>query len=259
VESIHKLIIEYLKSLAKLSDVKNTDYLKELTAISGSLKSLPGLSTEETKKTVDAATTVVNYLISFATSSYQSKTLKDVVVSTDSSLSQLVYALSTAMNFGYIGTKYRLGLQQERESLDDYYGQVIRRSLSIEPRTSFNDYLEVRLNHEWIQAQNQIDQRRLVALQYLSLLKKISCDHTRLRLAFEGRIDAKVEDVNSLCRDGAIGGLQSQEIPRLSGNLWIYQHSGMDAAIMYSLEMSKLKANVSRVYSYRRPSITGRQ
>jgi hypothetical protein len=255
VDSIHKLITSYLKSLAGLSEAKITDYSKEVTTISSSLKTLPGLSSEDTKKTVDAATTIGNYLISFATSSYQKKTLKEIVVSTDTSLSQLVYALSTALNLGYIGSKDRVGLQQERESLDDYYGQVIRRSLAKEPRTSFNDYMEVRLNNEWILSQNQIDQRRLVALQYLSLLKRIACDHTRLRLAYEGRSDVKAEDVNTLCKNVADGGLQGLTTPQFPDSLTVRNQAGMSAAVMYSLELSRLKAKVAKTYSLETPKL----
>lgn len=245
VESMHKLITSYIKSLAKISDAKDTDYSKEVTAVSSSIKSLPSLNTEDTGKTVDAASSIGEYLISFATSSSRKKTLKEKVVSTDKSLSQLVYALSTALNLGYIDSI----LQNERDSLDDYYGKVIKKSLVEYPRTSFNDYMEVHLNNEWILAQNQIDERKRIAIEYLSLLKRITCDHTRLRLAYEGRSDVKVEDVNTLCKDHTDGGLQGIKSSKYPISPIVRYQAGMNAAVMYSIELSKLKAKVAKTYS----------
>lgn len=217
ISDIHDLIVFYINSLAGLGADKS--YSKELIALSESVKSLPQFKTGNTeaetkdiKEIIDAGSTISVVVSDYLTKAYRASKVRDAVLQSDQALSTLVYALSNATYFGYIGDRLRPntspGLARENYKLNYYYGAPLRQSMRSLPRQAYQDYIQVSLNNQWVAEQARIDERRAFASKYLSLLKDIACDHTQLRLLIEKRTDLKPSDVNPNCKDSAQGGLQ---------------------------------------------------
>jgi hypothetical protein len=217
MSDIHDLIILYLNSLAGLGTDKS--FGKGITALGESVKSLPQFETgnaeaqaKEIKELIDAGTTISVVVSDYLTKAYRANKVRNAVLQSDQALSTLVYALSNATYFGYIGDRLRPdespGLARENYNLNYYYGAPLRQSMRSLPRQHYQDYIEVSLNNQWVAEQAKIDERRAFASKYLRLLKDIACDHTQLRLLIEKRTDLKPSDVNPNCKDSAQGGLK---------------------------------------------------
>lgn len=214
MSDIHDLILLYLNSLAGLGSDKS--FGKGIAALGESVKSLPQFKTGNTeaqaRELLDAGSTISVVVSNYLTKEYRASKVRDAILQSDQALSTLVYALSNATYFGYIGDRLRPnespGLARENFNLNYYYGAPLRQSMRSLPRQPYQDYIQVSLNNQWVAEQARIDERRAFASKYLSLLKDIACDHTQLRLLIEKRTDLKPSDVNPNCKDSAQGGLQ---------------------------------------------------
>jgi hypothetical protein len=217
MSDIHDLIILYLNSLAGLGSDKS--FGKGIAALGESVKSLPQFKTgnteaqaKEMKELIDAGSTISEVVSNYLAKAYRAGKVRDAVLQSDQALSTLVYALSNATYFGYVGDRLRPnespGLARENYNLNYYYGAPMRQSIRSLPRQPYQDYIQVSLNNQWVAEQARINERRAFASKYLSLLKAIACDHTQLKLLIEKRTDLKPADVNPNCKDTAQGGLQ---------------------------------------------------
>lgn len=221
MSSIHGLISIYLNALGGLATDKS--YGKEIVALGDSVKGLPGIgSTPAAQETIDASKTIASVISKYLTKEYRASKIREAVLQSDQALSQLVYALSTATYFGYLGgsmhesgtgssaqNRYGAGLAAENRLLNRYYGEPIRESMLFVPRKPTQNYIEVKMNNDWIEAQDNLDAKRAVAIQYLKLLRDIACDHTDLRLLIENNTAQKASDVNPLCKAASEGGLHT--------------------------------------------------
>lgn len=219
MNTLNGLIVDYLKSLAGLSDAK--DYTNEIGKLAESISGLPGMSdTQQAKDTVDASKTIASVLANQLTKSYRASKVRDAVVKSDRALAILTYSLSSATYYGYLGgvgqasgsnfsrgTNSGPGLALEGVMLNNYYGAPIDASQLHLPRQPLQGFIEVSMYDKWIEEQAKLDARRAVAHKYLRLLKDITCDHTALRLLIESNTTTSVEDANQNCKEPSKGGL----------------------------------------------------
>lgn len=251
MSDIHDLIILYLNSLAGLGSDKS--FGKGIAALGESVKSLPQFKTgnteaqaKEIKELIDAGSTISEVVSNHLTKAYRAGKVRDAVLQSDQALSTLVYALSNATYFGYIGDRLRPnespGLARENYNLNYYYGAPLRQSIRALPRQPYQDYIQVSLNNQWVAEQARINERRAFASKYLSLLKDIACDHTQLKLLIEKRTDLKAADVNPNCKDSAQGGLQVNARTgldetalqsRMKSRMALYRERMQDLALQY--------------------------
>lgn len=213
---IHAQILLYLNALAGLATDKSIS--TQIVALGEAVKTLPGLNADEAQQTIDAGTTLTSVISKYLTRAYRTSKTREAIIQSDEPLSKLVFALSTATYYGYIGARKAdnnlvdtqqqgPGLSRENFLLSQYYGGPIRESMRSLPRQPYQGYIEVTLNNKWLEEQAKIDQRREFAANYLRLLKDIACDHTQLRLLVEKRTDKKPSDVNTYCDSSSTLGL----------------------------------------------------
>jgi hypothetical protein len=256
MSDINKLILRYLSSLSGLADDKIYD--KEITALGGSIKGLPGMNDTTAQQTIDAGTTIATAISKYLTRAYRATKLREAVIQSDQALSRLVYALSTATFYGYVGGRNSdvaghansgpgPGLNREYTLLGQYYGEPIRDSMLHLPRKPYQGYIEVTLNNKWIEEQNKVDERRAFAVKYLGLLKDIACDHTALRLMIEKRSAEKLSDVNPYCKSSADGGLPVGKLDTINNSA--LESQLVNRLTQYRDRMSSLVLQYDRIYA----------
>lgn len=219
LNTINKLIVDYLKSLAGLADAK--DYTDDIGKLATSIGGLPGMQdSQQAKDTLDASKTIASVLANQLTKSYRADKIREAVVKSDRALAILTYSLSSATFFGYLGgvreapgglpsqsAGSRPGLARENVLLNNYYGAPIDASQLFLPRQPLQGFIEVSMYDKWIEEQGKLDARRAVAHKYLKLLKDITCDHTALRLMIEENTTTSVKEANPNCKEPSEGGL----------------------------------------------------
>ena len=258
--SIHELISAYLTALGGLSADKS--YGKEIASLAESVKGLPGIgNTPAAQETIDASKSIASVISKYLTKAYRAREIRQAVLQSDDALSKLVYALSTATYYGYLGgrqgesgtsfsTQNRNGpgLAAENRFLNRYYGEPIRESMLYLPRKPTQDYIEVKMNNEWIEAQDKLDAKRAVAIKYLKLLKDIACDHTNLRLMIQNNTAQKASDVNRLCKAPSEGGLQTSSWRPIKNSTLEDQFASR--LNMYLTRMKLLSLEYNKAYGY---------
>ena len=196
VNNTHALIIGYLASLGNLAKGETVDYKSQVNDISKSLKTIPGLDTDQRKKAVDAGTSIATFLAKAFATGYQKQQLKAAVISSDIPLQVLVRSLTKSVDEYYLNVI----LTTERNQLDNFYSKPIGLAL-VQPRTtSVDQYVIHNLNSSWHEKQAITRAKASLARAYLGLLGNISCEHSKLKDKFLHDAAKGAENANLFCK-----------------------------------------------------------
>lgn len=243
VNDTNSLILGYLSSLGNLATGEAVDYKPQVEEIGKSLQSLPGLGTDESIKTIDAGTSLATFLFKLFASGYQKQQLGQSIRSYDNQLQVLVGALSSVVEKDYIG---RI-LQVERIALDSYYRLPIGIAKAQPRKSSIDEYVEYSLNSAWLEKQEIIRGKQAAAKNYISLLKQVSCDHSKLKDLYMNDSSKTSENSNPYCpkADPSIGhaGIKNTSISDI-----LRQQKLIQSLDSYSVKLTKLTRLAERVY-----------
>jgi len=243
VNDTNSLILGYLSSLGNLATGEAVDYKPQIEEIGKSLQSLPGLGADESKKAIDAGTGLATFLFKLFASGYQRQQLSQSIISYDKQLQVLVGALSGVVEKDYIG---RI-LKVERNALDSYYRLPIGIAKAQPRKSSIDEYVEYNLNSAWLDKQEIIRGKQTAATNYISLLKQISCDHSKLKDLYMNDSSKTAENSNPYCpmADPSIGqaGIKSN-----STSIILRQQKLIQSLDSYSVKLTNLTRLAQRVY-----------
>ncbi len=243
VKVAHELIINYISSLANLAKSEAVDYKPQVEGVSKSLKSLPGLSTDEAKKTVDAGTSIAIILANALASGYQKQQLKLAVLASDGPLQTIVLALAKAIDNYYVNVV----LSNEQRQLDSFYTLPIGLVLAQPRPSSVDQYVLHSLNTSWQEKQAITRAKASVASSYLTLLKQISCEHSKLKDTFMNDATRNSERSNQFCPEE-----ESPVRPAIGGNA-LNQRSNLEryqkVLASYATELDRLSRQTKKIYS----------
>lgn len=243
VNDTNSLILGYLSSLGNLATGEAVDYKPQIDEIGKSLQSLPGLGADESKKTIDAGTSLATFLFKLFASSYQRQQLSQSITSYDKQLQVLVGALSSVVEKDYIGRM----LKVERIALDSYYRLPIGIAKAQPRKSSIDEYVEYKLNSAWLDKQEIIRDKQAAATNYISLLKQISCDHSKLKDLYMNDSLKTSENSNPFCLkvDPSIGqaGIKSTNTSGI-----LRQQKLIKSLDSYSIKLTNLARLTQRAY-----------
>lgn len=175
----NQVILDYLEALGKLvADDDLTNFDPQLNSIGTSLQSLPGLNTNEKKEAIDAGSAIAKFLFRAFTDGYRREQLEQAVTTVNTPLQTLVAALDKSVKQHYVNGF----LETEQVAVDNYYGYYLGRVLTapLAENVSTQVDTETAQDRDWRSTNKTIQAKKVLANEYLNLIKKIANDHNEL-------------------------------------------------------------------------------
>jgi len=195
----HKIISNYIITLGKLAGAKLPNFDPEMKALVPALGGMPFITDKDSKATVDAGGSIATILFRVFGEGYQ----RSQIISTMAAADQPLQVI--AMNYGNSITSYYTNglLDTEMLAVTAFYGNPLENARK--PTTSpvllgINPFVTTSLTRSLVAERQELIKRKAFAQTYVTLLYEISCDHTKLKEALQGRSITSAVQLNALCQ-----------------------------------------------------------
>jgi len=194
----HKVISRYIAAIGKLAGANIPIFDSEMKVLVPALGGMPFITDKDSKATVEAGGAIATILFRILGEGFQKSQLIASMTSADQPL-QVV-----AMNYGDSINRYYIKglLETEMLAVTAFYGNPLEnaRSLTTSPvLLGINPFITTSLTRSLVAERQEVNKRKAFAETYVSLLYNISCDHTKLKEALQGRSISNAVQENVLC------------------------------------------------------------
>lgn len=208
--NVNGTLIYYIIKLGEVAGTDITSFDSEFSAIRTSTSNLTEsasslfsigntIPTSQIQGKVSSVLGIFEFIFQGIIKGKQRKVLKDVILSQNANVKDVVDALKTVVNEYYIA----VALRNEEASLDAVYTTYIngyqqsQEFISGQSSSKVINFL-IKLEDLWIKGKNEIQSRRELAQAYVGTLNSISAGHSQLYKIFSDGKEPTSEQVNEI-------------------------------------------------------------
>lgn len=198
-KSGHILIANYIATIGKLAGANLPIFDTQMQALVPALGGLPFIADKDSKATVDAGGSIATILFRVFGEGFQRSQLISTMSAADLPLQVI------AMNYGNSITNYYMNglLETEMLAVTAFYGNPLdnaRRPTTSPVLLGINPFITTSLTRSLVAERQEVNKRKAFAETYVTLLYEVSCDHTKLKEALQGKSISNAIQINSLCK-----------------------------------------------------------
>ncbi len=162
--AVNQVLESYISALASLASDKTIVFDNEFQNLSGAIGSLPGAQPQQ----INAATSLMNFLLSASVDRYRREELSDVIANSNSDLQITLNTQKDIFN-----SDYKRLLLIESDTIDDFYREKL-----LQLQNDPEKLLYVR--QQWQEEKLLVNQKLSAVNDYLQILEQLGQAHQEL-------------------------------------------------------------------------------